>query len=148
MRSYAARTNHKKVSKVMMLADRQSAGSIRGDQIVRMNLVYCALLCLCGVLPMVAQDASVQPQPLEISGALSRVYKSVNGSELRLHIFNPQKRGTTPAPAIVFFFGGGFTNGTVTQFTPQSNYLARRGMVAIVADYRVFARHGTSPFEA
>jgi acetyl esterase/lipase len=76
------------------------------------------------------------------------VYKSVDGADLRLHIFNPQKGGTAAAPAIIFFFGGGFTNGPVTQFTPQSIYLAKRGMVAIVADYRVFGRHQTSPFEA
>src|SRR5262249_22791415 len=70
-------------------------------------------------------------------------------SELRLHIFNPQNRGTVTAiPAIVFFFGGGWTNGTVTQFIPQSKHLAQRGMIAIVADYRVFGRHKTSAFEA
>src|SRR3989442_543708 len=42
----------------------------------------------------------------------------------------------------------GRTSGAVGQFVPQSRYLAERGMVAIVADYRVFARHATSPFEA
>ena len=51
-------------------------------------------------------------------------------------------------PAIVFFFGGGWTRGTVEQLVPQSQHLAERGMVAIVADYRVFDRHKTTPFEA
>src|SRR5690606_36825431 len=50
--------------------------------------------------------------------------------------------------AIVFFFGGAWTMGTVEQFVPQATHLAARGMVAIVADYRVFGRHGTSAFEA
>jgi acetyl esterase/lipase len=106
-------------------------------------------LILCGSFSVVAQDAVVAPQPVEIDGALSRVYKSVNGSELRLHIFNPQNRGTATAiPAILFFFGGGWRAGTVNQFMPQSKHLAQRGMIAIVADYRVSGRHKTSAFEA
>ena len=48
----------------------------------------------------------------------------------------------------MFFFGGGWVQGTVTQFTPQAQHFAERGMVAIVADYRVFRRHGTTALEA
>ncbi|HET9385811.1 MAG TPA: alpha/beta hydrolase [Gemmatimonadales bacterium] len=116
---------------------------------VRRNVTCWLLLILCSCLSVVAQDAAVAPQPIAIDGAQSRVYKSVDGGELRLHIFNPPNRVTVPAvPAIVFFFGGGWTGGTVTQFAPQSNHLARRGMTAIVADYRVFGRHKTGAFEA
>ena len=49
-------------------------------------------------------------------------------------------------PAIVFFFGGGWNSGTVEQFRPQAEHLAKRGMVAALADYRVRSRHKTSPF--
>src|SRR5208283_3340707 len=48
-------------------------------------------------------------------------------------------------PAIVFFFGGGWTNGDVKQFEPQAKYFASRGMVAARADYRVKSRHGVEP---
>lgn len=97
----------------------------------------------------VAQDTAIQPQPATLENAVSRVYKSVDGVDLRLHIFNPPNHGAAAAtPAIVFFFGGGWTGGTVNQFVPQSKHLASRGMVAIVADYRVFNRHKTTPFEA
>src|SRR5262245_23578393 len=109
----------------------------------------CALLVLCASLSLAAQETAVQPQPLTIDGAESRVYKSIDGAELRLHIFNPANRGTAKAlPAIVFFFGGAWTNGSVNQFVPQSRHLADRGMTAIVADYRVFGRHKTSAFDA
>ncbi len=47
-------------------------------------------------------------------------------------------------PAIVFFFGGRWTSGSVEQFRPQAQYFAQRGMVAALADYRVLARHGTT----
>ncbi|NBV55811.1 MAG: alpha/beta hydrolase, partial [Verrucomicrobia bacterium] len=50
-----------------------------------------------------------------------------------------------PLPAIVFFFGGGWTSGTPAQFEPQSRHLAARGMVAVVADYRVKSRQDAKP---
>jgi acetyl esterase/lipase len=114
----------------------------------RINLGYLALFILGSALSLPTHGEQLPPQPLTIDGAVTYVYKSVDGSDLRLHIFNPRTHSTAPMPAIVFFFGGGWTKGTVDQFTPQSKYLAQRGMIAVVADYRVFGRHGTSAFEA
>jgi acetyl esterase/lipase len=51
-------------------------------------------------------------------------------------------------PAILFFFGGKWKHGTIQQFVPQSRHFAQLGLLAIVADYRVFDRHRTGPFEA
>lgn len=48
-------------------------------------------------------------------------------------------------PAIVFFFGGGWTGGTTEQFRKQAEYFASRGMVAARADYRVKSLHGVTP---
>lgn len=80
---------------------------MKGNSMARIGLTCYALL-VWGSLSF-AQRAAVPPQPLEIEGALSRVYKSIEGSELRLHIFTPKNRGTATAlPAIVFFFGGGW----------------------------------------
>jgi acetyl esterase len=50
-------------------------------------------------------------------------------------------------PAALFFFGGAWASGDVAQFAPHCRYLASRGMVGIVADYRVAKRHKTTPFE-
>ena len=36
---------------------------------------------------------------------------------------------------------GGWANGSVTKFARQAKHFAQRGMVAIVADCRVFGRH-------
>lgn len=96
-----------------------------------------------------AQTPSIAPQAMTVDGATAHVYKSIGEDQLRLHVFKTETPDA-PArrPAIVFFFGGGWTQGSVTQFAPQAKYLAERGMVAIVADYRVRSRHGTSPFEA
>ncbi len=69
-------------------------------------------------------------------------YKTVDGVDLKLWIFEPEGHSAhDQRPAIVFYFGGGWRNGTPTQFVPQAKYLASRGMVAMVADYRVANRH-------
>ena len=91
-------------------------------------------------LLVLTQASPVAPQPRSIDGATPFVYKSIGEDQLRLHVFGPSKPDRLGRPAIVFFFGGGWTNGPVTQFVPQAAYLAQRGMVAIVADYVGYLR--------
>ncbi len=80
--------------------------------------------------------------PPNFPDATSEVYKTVDGTELKVFIFNPKRDDPKePRPAIVFFFGGGWTNGSPGQFEQQARYLASRGMVAIAADYRVKSRN-------
>lgn len=73
-------------------------------------------------------------------------YKKTPQGDLQLVVHYPP--GWNPGdkrPAIVFFFGGGWSGGTLKQFEPQSIYLAGRGMVAVRADYRVKSRHQVDP---
>ncbi len=80
--------------------------------------------------------------PPEFSGAQTVIYKTVGETKLALYVFNPDgHKASDTQPAIVFFFGGGWTNGSPGQFEQQCRYLASRGMVAITADYRVASRH-------
>ncbi len=84
---------------------------------------------------------SQEKYPPVFENAQEMVYKTIDGIQLRLWIFNPP--GHMPAdnkPAIVFFFGGGWNSGSPGQFEKQCEYLAARGMVAITADYRVKSR--------
>ena len=75
-------------------------------------------------------------------------YKQDGAEQLTLHVFNPpEHKASDNAPAIVFFFGGGWNGGAPSQFYKQSSYLASRGMVAICADYRTAKRHQTTPAE-
>lgn len=67
---------------------------------------------------------------------------------LNLHVFTPPGHQPSDSrPAIVFFFGGGWVDGSASHFHPQCEYLASRGMVAISAEYRVKNLHGTTPRE-
>lgn len=93
--------------------------------------------------------AGVSQQPTDISGSTAYIYKRTEQAELRIHHFRAKKvQGGGELPAIIFFFGGGWQAGSVTQFVPQAKYLAGRGMEAFIADYRVLNRHGTMPFAA
>ena len=49
---------------------------------------------------------------------------------------------------MVFYFGGGWTSGTIKQFEPQAIYFSKRGITCILVDYRVKERHKTTPFES
>lgn len=82
-----------------------------------------------------------EPTPTAI-----KTFKKIDGHELKLHIFNPAgHQATDKTPAIIFFFGGGWNGGTPKQFYPQSEFLAKRGMVAMSAEYRVKSRHQATP---
>ncbi len=86
--------------------------------------------------------------PPEMAGAKSETYKTVGDTKLSLYIFNPESHDRTQQrPAIVFFFGGGWTSGSPQQFEQQCRYLASRGLVAIAADYRVASRQKAKPVE-
>jgi acetyl esterase/lipase len=74
------------------------------------------------------------------------VFKTIGEIDLVMHIFKPAVRKPLPASAIIFFFGGGWRNGTPAQFFPHCEYFASRGMVAFSAEYRVKNRHNVTPF--
>jgi len=76
-------------------------------------------------------------------------YKQPMDNAIKLHIFRPKN---VPAgekrPVIIYFFGGGWTNGTPLQFYREAYYWASKGMVAVCADYRIRFTHGTTPIES
>lgn len=77
------------------------------------------------------------------------IYKKVDTVSLSMNIYYPDDEELFGAlPAMVFFFGGGWKGGDIKQFDPQALYFSKRGIVCIVADYRVSSRHGTTPFES
>jgi acetyl esterase/lipase len=74
------------------------------------------------------------------------VYKTVGNRKLTLDFdYPPGWTSADKRPALVFFFGGGWTRGTPAQFKPQADYFAKRGLVCARADYRVRAKDGVSP---
>lgn len=83
-----------------------------------------------------------QTYPPKINSDSAHTYKSVEGHDLKIWVFNPTITSKTNAPAMLFFFGGGWNSGSPTQFVKYCELLSKRGMVGIVADYRVKSRQG------
>jgi acetyl esterase/lipase len=80
--------------------------------------------------------------PKNVGFAIEYVYKKTKDTDLKVWVFNPKGHVLTKKkPAIIFFFGGGYRSGTPDQFVEHAKYLSSRGMVAILADYRVSSRH-------
>lgn len=106
------------------------------------RIACCLALALAA---SVARPAAAQTEAPD-AGDKTFTYKKTKQAELGLVVHYPPKWKTQDQrPAIVFFFGGGWTNGSIQQFEPQARYLASRGMVAVRADYRVKSRHEVTP---
>ena len=103
---------------------------------------------LIGVLTILSVMSS---HALEIKGFTPDkkiTYKKASGVELKLDVFNPEgHKASDKRPAILFFFGGGWVGGSTSQMHPFCDYLAKRGMVAIAVEYRVYSRNKTTPAE-
>jgi acetyl esterase len=108
---------------------------------IRIQLAVLLLACL-------SHSAQAQERkrgggyPPNLPGTKALQYKAVGDVKLKLYLYEPEgHEARDKRPAIVFFFGGGWTGGSPGQFEQQCKYLASRGMVAITADYRVASRH-------
>ena len=105
--------------------------------------IVCLLLLMIG--PNYGQTTNSNKNEL----VKEYVYKEVDSLQLKLRVFYPDGfKKAKKYPTIVFYFGGGWRGGSLTQFEGQSKYLASRGMIAVLVDYRVEKRHQTTPFDA
>jgi acetyl esterase len=104
-----------------------------------------ALLCAVALPAAWGQEKAkrtARPYPPQLEGAQTETYKTVGDTKLNLYVYYPPgHKASDKRAAIVFFFGGGWTNGSPQQFESQCKHLAERGMVSILADYRVASRH-------
>ena len=88
--------------------------------------------------PVPEPDSAPVPEPSVLMD-----YSTVGGVTLRAHVFEA-RTGESPHPAILFFFGGGWTGGNPQQFYPFAEPLAELGFVAIPMEYRVRGRHDST----
>lgn len=78
------------------------------------------------------------------------IYKKIGDDiELAINIYKPEGwKVDDQRPAVVFFFGGGWRGGSTKQFDQHSKRLAKRGVVAMTAEYRIKNLHNSTPFES
>ena len=94
------------------------------------STLLLALLVIASTLSVVSAGAEVAGTPM--------VYKTVEGRELKLYVVKPHGwRASDERPALVFYHGGGWVGGAPSAFNEQAEYLASRGMVCILPEYRL-----------
>ncbi len=103
--------------------------------------------------PTIAPPAPGAPQtettPATLPGADAYVYRDGRPDPMRLFVFKP--KGWTASdhrPALVFYFGGGWTHGTPAAAEGFALHATSLGWVGITPDYRTKTRFGTSPLES
>lgn len=89
------------------------------------------LLVACSPLPVLN---------LAVPSSGYKLARDLAYSELprhRLDVYTPAS-GRLPAPVVVFFYGGRWSGGAKTQYRFVGQALASQGLVAVIADYRVY----------
>lgn len=77
---------------------------------------------------------------LELGQLPSEIYKK--DPDLKLYFVYPEgKIPDEKLPAIVFFHGGGWRGGSPSAFIRQAEYLAKRGMISVLAEYRLTGKY-------
>lgn len=106
-----------------------------------------SLILLITFLSLVQGESQTENKPVSIAGATVEVFKNTAEGDLNIYRLDPP--GHDPkldkSPAIVLFFGGGWTSGSPTHLEPQGRYLAQRGLVVFLPDYRTKKGHNTGP---
>ena len=96
-----------------------------------------------------ASTNAAEVTPLTLPGAETFVYREGKPGPMRLHVFKPKGwSAKDQRPALVFFFGGGWTKGTPERSAGYAKWAATLGMVGVAPDYRTKGRFDTSPLES
>lgn len=93
------------------------------------RVIIFAVMLLCA-MPLSAQD-NIKKETF--------LFATNDGVELFLDRYTSTTTYTTPQPAMIFAFGGGFVGGTRDRdfYQPYFNHLAENGIVVVSIDYRL-----------
>ncbi len=106
-------------------------------------MILRALLLFCATATLLAQPAP-ETTPTEFPGAETFHYR--DRGPARLFVVKPDGwKAGDGRPALMFFFGGGWTTGTPANSIGWAKSAAKLGMVGIAPDYRTKGRNDTSP---
>ena len=120
-------------------------------RLARFGLVLAAVLPVGAAdVPSAAAKAGPRyqmPEQALLGMAQKVLYKKTPQEDLYLYLLRPEGTSARPLPAIVYFTGGGWTNGLPTYMIGHAAWFCDAGIIGISADYRVESRHHTSPLE-
>lgn len=76
-------------------------------------------------------------------------FKQVDSTKLSLIIYKPDNfESSKKYPTMIFFHGGAWVKADIKHFEPQAKYFSKRGLVCVLAEYRVKDKHQATPFES
>jgi len=75
------------------------------------------------------------------------LYKKTPQEDMYFYLLRPEGKTKKRLPAIIYFTGGGWVNGSVDSQIANAAWFRDHGIIGITADYRVKSRHGTTPAE-
>jgi acetyl esterase len=104
---------------------------------------------LSGLTAVLCSHVACERAPAQEDTAYFEMAYRTEAPELLMRIYRPP--GWTDEdnrPAIVFFFGGGWTSGSPDQFDPHCKRLSELGFVAMAAEYRIKSKHQSTPFDS
>ncbi|HRJ71906.1 MAG TPA: alpha/beta hydrolase, partial [Terrimicrobiaceae bacterium] len=118
------------------------------------------VLCLSAALASAsfAQDGPAEPKPpatpaettpVSFPDAETFIYREGQPDPMRLFVVKPAGwKAGDKLPALIWFFGGGWTKGTPEKSIFYARNAAKWGMVGIAPDYRTKNRFDTSPLQS
>ncbi|MFA7494292.1 MAG: alpha/beta hydrolase [Proteiniphilum sp.] len=101
----------------------------------RIFISFGLLVCwFCSLIAQVQQDI---------------IYKEIGSVKLKMTLYTPEQMLTSDTlPVIIFFFGGGWETGNISQFQYYAQNYVKKGLITVLAEYRISSIHGTTPFES
>jgi acetyl esterase/lipase len=111
------------------------------------SIARVAFLSLLAPTHAVTADAPDDQAEEAAAPGQSFAYKMSGDQPRRLEVYFPPDHNPAQAkvPAIIFFHGGGWQGGNLTQFRAACRHFAERGLVAVTAEYRMHPK-GTPDF--
>jgi acetyl esterase/lipase len=97
-------------------------------------LVSWTWIAACGQSTLNGEWASTAADRYKVFPDIT--YMAVDGSELKLDVYNPRE-SSTPVPVIVYFHGGGWVRGDKGDSTLQLLPYLRMGWAAVNVNYRL-----------
>jgi acetyl esterase/lipase len=98
---------------------------------------FIIMLALAACSPLTVLNA--------MSGSSGQIVADVpygNDAQQKLDIYNPNPNprppGVAPPPVVVFFYGGSWSSGSRAEYKFVGNALASRGIMVVIADYRLY----------
>ena len=106
----------------------------------KLNLTLSALLAMVLLLAALAACSPLTMLNALSDGGQSRLTADVpysQGPRHKLDVYTPL-HAANGAPVVVFFYGGNWVGGDRADYAFVGRALAARGMVAVIADYRLY----------